>query len=76
MSDSEHQNWAGLFKLGAISALIIVLVYLIEMVVVVAYGLPPGTAAGWFALLQKNRLVGLIQFFNALSQRSICLCHD
>ncbi len=63
MSNDENRDWIGLYRIGAVSALIIVLVYLIELVVVVVYGLPPSTAEGWFALLQRNRLVGLIQSF-------------
>jgi len=63
MEYNEKRNWNGLFKMGALSAIIIVLVYLAELVVIVFYGLPPSTAAGWFALLQRNRLTGLIQTF-------------
>jgi hypothetical protein len=59
----EDQNWSGLFKIGATSALVIVLVYLAEIVAVVLNGLPPTTVEGWFALLQRDRLVGLIQSF-------------
>jgi hypothetical protein len=57
----EKQNWNGLYRIGAISAAIIVLVYFTEMVVILSFGLPPTSAAEWFAALQRNRLVGLIQ---------------
>jgi hypothetical protein len=63
VNNEENRDWSGLYKIGAGSAAIIVLVYLIELVVVVRYGLPPGTVEGWFALFQSNRLVGLIQSF-------------
>ncbi len=62
MSD-ESQDWTSLFKLGALSALIIVLVYVVELLVVLFYGLPPGSPEAWFNLFQTNRLVGLIQSF-------------
>ncbi len=63
MDDNNSRDWTGLYQIGAFSALIIVLIYLVELLVVVFYGLPPSTAADWFALLQKNRLIGLIQSF-------------
>ena len=63
VNNEESRDWSGLYKIGAGSAIIIVLVYLIELVVVVRYGLPPGTVEGWFSLFQSNRLVGLIQSF-------------
>ncbi len=63
MDHNENRDWTGLYKLGALAAIIIVLVFLIELLAVVFYGLPPSTVEGWFALLQKDRLVGLIESF-------------
>ncbi len=63
LSDSKSLKWTGFYKLGAISAVIIVLIYLIELVVMVFFGLPPTNAEGWFTLLLRNRWVGLIQTF-------------
>ena len=63
MNNNDNRPWAGIYKIGAISAASIVLVYLIELVIIVVYGLPPSTAEGWFGALQKDRLIGLIQTF-------------
>jgi hypothetical protein len=63
MDNHGNREWTGLFKIGAISAAVIVLVYIIELVVILIFGLPPTTAEGWFGVLQKNRLAGLIQTF-------------
>ena len=63
MNNHETQDRSGIYKIGAVSAVIIVLVYLTELVVVVIYGLPPVTVEGWFTSFQNNRLVGLIQSF-------------
>ncbi|HVN53462.1 MAG TPA: hypothetical protein VMT46_03955 [Anaerolineaceae bacterium] len=63
MNDDDQREWTGLFKLGALSALIIVIVFFVEIVVIVFYGLPPTSVEGWFALLNANRAVGLIQTF-------------
>lgn len=57
----ENQDWRGFYRIGAISAAIIVLIYIIELVVILSFGLPPTSVANWFAVLQRNRLVGLIQ---------------
>ena len=61
----NHQNrvWAGLYRIGAVSAAAIVLIYIIEMVVILVFGLPPSTVQGWFGALQKDRMIGLIQTF-------------
>jgi hypothetical protein len=63
MNNNENREWASLFKIGAISAAAIILVYAIELVIILIYGLPPATVEGWFGALQKDRLVGLIQTF-------------
>jgi hypothetical protein len=63
MNQTENQQWNGLLKIGAVCAGAIVLIYLLELVVVVIHGLPPSTAAEWFALFQRDRLVGIIQSF-------------
>ncbi len=63
MGDNNSRDWRWLYRLGALSALIIALIYLVELLVVIFNGLPPSTAEGWFALLQRDRLIGLIQSF-------------
>jgi len=59
----EDPSPDGLYQTGAVSALTIVLIYLIEMLVVLTHGLPPTTVEGWFALFQHDRLIGLLQSF-------------
>ena len=63
MNIHDNHPWAGIYKVGALSAAAIVLVYIIELVIIVVYGLPPSTPEGWFGVLQKDRLIGLIQTF-------------
>lgn len=63
MNNHEDHAWAGLFRIGAISAAAIVLIYVIELVVILIFGIPPSTAEGWFGILQRNRLAGLVQTF-------------
>jgi hypothetical protein len=51
-----------LFKLGAVAALIVAVVTLGE-VIFQAISPLPGTVVEWFDLFQRNRLVGLIEFW-------------
>ena len=56
-------GWATLYKLGGVSALLLVLIIVIQGFV---YAIVPqpldGTALEWFMLFQKNNLIGLIDF--------------
>jgi hypothetical protein len=54
-------DWKGLCRLGAVAALILLLYSLVTMVVLTVFGVAPGTAAEAFAMLQNNRLVGLLR---------------
>jgi len=60
---SAEVNWKGLFATGAISAFVIVLMYLAELIVVLLKGFPPTTVEGWFSVLQSNRSIGLMRTF-------------
>jgi hypothetical protein len=60
---STEVNWKGLFATGAISAAVIVLIYLAELIVVLFKGFPPTTVEGWFSVLQSNRSIGLMRTF-------------
>ena len=60
---SGEVNWKGLFATGAISAFVIVLMYLAELIVVLLKGFPPTTVEGWFSVLQSNRPIGLMRTF-------------
>jgi hypothetical protein len=54
---------AGIYTAGAVSALIIVLVFLVEMIAVAARGLPPTTVEDWFSVFQAGRGSGLLRTF-------------
>jgi hypothetical protein len=56
-------KWKSLYKAGGVSALVIGALLLLEMTVYIATSAPSlADAAGWFALFQGNRLVGLVDF--------------
>jgi hypothetical protein len=56
-------KWNKLFKTGGISALLIGVFLLVEMIAFIATSAPNmADASGWFAFFQKNRLIGLIDF--------------
>ncbi len=60
MTDNK---WKSLYKAGGAGALIVGLFFIIEMGVYIASSAPSlADAAGWFALFQNNRLVGLVDF--------------
>jgi hypothetical protein len=52
-------------KIGSISAIVILIVFAAELVVVAIHGLPPvfGSAEDWLKALQRDRLLGLAQTF-------------
>jgi len=59
-SETADSSWKGLYRVGGTAALIIVVLYTIQIIVFVASGPPPSTLIGWFTLFQNNRLVGLL----------------
>jgi hypothetical protein len=65
MSDKDAGASRGFLKAGAVSLAVIILIFLVELVVVVAYGLPPvfGTAQAWLDALHQNRFLGIVQTF-------------
>ncbi len=52
-------HWKSLFKVGGIAALLMALFIPIQLTVFVLWP-PPATVAGWFALFQSSRLIGLL----------------
>ncbi len=52
-------RWKSLFKVGGIAALAMALFIPIQLTVFVLWP-PPATVAGWFALFQSSRLIGLL----------------
>jgi hypothetical protein len=58
-----NSNGRGLYKAGGVSALTIGALLLVEMIVYLATAAPSLTdTAGWFALFQSNRFMGLVDF--------------
>lgn len=54
-------DWKSLCRLGGVAALILLLYSVVTMVVLTLYGTAPNTAAESFAMLQNNRIVGLLR---------------
>ena len=66
MDETNENRFSDIFRLGAISALSIVLIFLIELIIVAIFGLPPvfGSAGTWLFALQQNRILGILQTFS------------
>jgi hypothetical protein len=58
-----EQGYAGIYLAGSISALVIVVIFLVEMLVVVTKGLPPISVEEWFNIYRTSRAIGLIRTF-------------
>ena len=58
---SGQSGWESLYRIGAVSAVIPVVLTVVQIAVFVSNP-PPSTVVGWFALFQTNRLVALIDF--------------
>lgn len=56
---SAEVNWRPLYWIGGVAALLSVATIALAMVVYLAWP-PPSTMAGWFALLQRNGFLGLL----------------
>jgi hypothetical protein len=59
--DASVANWSALYILGGIVATILLVYALVTMVLLIVIGGQPKTAAEGFALLQKNRVIGLLR---------------
>ncbi len=55
-------NWKSLYKFGGVAALIVAVLFPIQIIVMIAYPLP-STVIGYFSLFQSNRLIGLIDLY-------------
>lgn len=61
-AETEH-GWRPLFKMGGVSALMMVGIIIVQMIVFMSAPPPyEGNASAWFALFQNNKLIGLIDF--------------
>ena len=55
--------WKGLYKLGSVSAILLVVIIIVTGIVFVMEPQPlDGTALDWFRLFQKNPILGLVEF--------------
>lgn len=63
VADAEMlgSDWKDLYRLGGVAALISLLYTIVTMIVLISSGAAPGTAAETFAMLQDNRIVGLLR---------------
>ena len=62
-SPGADSRWVGLFRTGAISAAVVVLIYLFELLLVILKGPPPTTVDQWFAVLKDGRSLGILRSF-------------
>jgi hypothetical protein len=60
-SEPVDTNWKSLYRIGGVTAWLLVAYSLVTMVLLVATGGQPGTAQEVFSLLQDNRMVGLLR---------------
>lgn len=61
VTEGAGVDWKGLCRLGGAAALILLLYSIVTMVVLIVFGVAPSSAAETFAMLQNNRLVGLLR---------------
>lgn len=60
---SEETRWRGLYRIGGAATLAIAPLYVIELIVFIASSPLPATVLGWFSLLQRDPLVGVIDLY-------------
>lgn len=58
-SSKNEQPWAGLYKVAAIAAIIMVILIPVQGAIFAMWK-PPGTVQDWFILFQTNKLMGLL----------------
>lgn len=66
-AQSRNPSWSGLYKTGGVTALVLVVIPLVQLVV---FSIAPqpleGGAAEWFTLFQQNAILGLLSFESLL----------
>jgi hypothetical protein len=60
-AETADSRWRSLYRIGGAAALFGAAIIPIQLIIFIVWG-QPDTAAGWFALFQDNRLVGLLAF--------------
>jgi len=69
----ENTKWRTLYRAGAVAPLIALVFYISEFSIMIVGDTPyPSTIAGWYALLQRSKLLGL-WYLNALDILSFAL---
>lgn len=59
--ETAETNWPSLYKIGGVAAVIFALYSLATMVILIAIGSPPETAADAFNMLEENKFLGLLR---------------
>ena len=63
LNTKADPDWKPLYKLGGVSALMMIAIIIVQMVFFITAPQPlEGTVIDWFRLFQNNKLVGLINF--------------
>lgn len=62
-AETEDPTWKSLYRIGGAAALIAFALFFSDIIVLTIGGSMPGTASGWFTLMQNNRIAGLLQLF-------------
>jgi len=62
-AEDTASAWKGLYRTGGAAALIATVLFLGDIVVLTTLGSAPSTASDWLALLQNNKVVGILQLF-------------
>ncbi len=71
-AQTADSKWKSLYRVGGTAPLVALAFYLIETLAMILGGAYPTTTESWFALLQRNKLLGLLDL-NALDILSIAL---
>src|SRR5579885_846405 len=58
-AEMKESAWKSLYRIGAVAALLVVVLYVIQIIVFVASP-PPGNVVGYFTLFHRNALLGLL----------------
>ncbi len=58
-SETADSRWKGLYKVGGVAALTMLVLIPIQIIIFIAWP-PPGTVEGYFTLFQDNWLLGLL----------------
>ncbi|HLF25527.1 MAG TPA: hypothetical protein VJG32_04275 [Anaerolineae bacterium] len=59
--EAEDPAWKDVYRIGGAAALILLLYSVVTLIVLTLLGAAPSTAAETFALLQNNRIIGLLR---------------